>query len=262
MYYICTCKKAIVYISIVFFIYPSIAFGAWTYEQSFDSLSLGDLDGQDNWTCTSDTEVVDDMHYYGGQSAHSAYLSWNCDRSISSIDEGNVYFAVYLPSTDYFSFDLFSGTSFRTELNFSSGNIRLYSGSFHNIGTYDLNEWIPVNFSFSGGKFKVRVYQDSAWSDWSTEYDMTGGNSVDKIRWYVDAGYFYFDQISTSDITELVPPEEPETPSSTPLICDYTTSTDCFLSDYNYIVGNMSTSLLCGLLIGLVGVAISLILRT
>jgi hypothetical protein len=203
----------------------------WDYEQLFNSLSDGNLNGQDSWsndggstlsvTSSSDT-------YEGSKCLESAVLDSEEEyvfysRSVSDFTSGTFYTSIKRNSDDYLvriaGNNLISGIGFSVYLQ-SDGKIYAFdvdADDYLDTGlTYSFGEWVVVgiNFVTSGTRqYRVNVNNGS----WSSYFSLTGLDYVDNFTIGATsinptAGKFYIDSISTSYIA----PSPSESPSKSP----------------------------------------------
>ena len=172
---------------------------AWTYEQDFEALSTGDLNGQDSWSGDTDFDVVDTGTPYEG----SQYLQIDpagdafeaISRSVTSVAAGVVYCSLKINRTGGTAgkalrgdvllyegatiiariFAQIGGAADKIELLASSGWVVLATGISNDT-------WyrIGIEWDASTDKYRANV-NGGTWSSW---YDPTGSPSfsgVDKI---------------------------------------------------------------------------------
>jgi hypothetical protein len=201
---------------------------AWTYEQDFESLSDGDLNGQDSWSGNTGYDVQSSVAYAGSKGVSITIAdSQAISRALpANITDGDVYFAIRRTTNS-------GGGAFYVILQDSAPAsrifIRMHSdgniGAFNNgvgyvtIAAYSANTWYPVNVQFNDGtqpdQFRVRVYSGGSWGSFSSWLTVNGGS-------YVNIGYLrfdtsdgnnsavgYVDAFSASDITGVVAAGQP-----------------------------------------------------
>ena len=196
---------------------------AWTYEQKFNTLTDGDLDGQDNWVLAGGSITVQTTTKYEGakavQSAGGA-ASDDYSRTITAISDGLVYVAMSVngtvPSSHEPYFMLYSGTTRVVMIRFdSNGYIRYYTGgAFVDYSTYTTNQWYVLAIEFDDtnqpDKFRMKVHDGSSWGSWTSWVATQNAYStINKIRIDHEGGSginAFWDTITPTDPT---PPPGP-----------------------------------------------------
>jgi hypothetical protein len=186
----------------------------WTYEQKFNTLTSGDLNGQDLWIGSADFDVQESITYEGDKAVACGSGSGlrAITRAINPVSSGNVYIAMRLGSIG-------SGGAAGFSLEDVAGNDKIYvrfrddsghiqalseSGTYKTIyPNYSLNTWYVINIEFDNSSYpnqvRMRVYNGSVWSswtDWFIVFNHSYGN-IQNIRMVVGSNTsFYLDTIT------------------------------------------------------------------
>ena len=189
----------------------------WTYEQDFNALSDGDLNGQDSWSGYAGFDVQTTTRYEGTKAVEisGAELDVSLLRGISSISSGSVYVALRSGATNQEqSFILYEsgvGNKMVVSLN-SDGNITILNNTtpVTVYSNYSADIWYVAVIEFDDGaeanKYRVRIHDGVSWGSWSSWVSVVGG-SYTSINWIkvnfhtgvVQTDSFYFDIITPSD---------------------------------------------------------------
>jgi hypothetical protein len=174
---------------------------AWTYEQKFNTLSDGDLQGQDSWTGDAGkwTVTTDGSPTEG---AKCVKLSADADayyyayRNVDTVTNGTVYFSWKMTfnattAGEFVLRDSSGNNSCRISFE-PDGNIYAYNSSgpaWDVIGTFSANTWVRIGIAFEYGagsweglsadSFKVSV-NNGAWS--SAKSMQTSGTNCGSIK--------------------------------------------------------------------------------
>lgn len=192
---------------------------AWTYEQTFNSLSTGDLNGQDSWSGSTNFDVSTTSPYEGANCVSCvlhADSSVTIDRSITGISAGTLYVSMKVnrtAGTRRGSFYLLSGTTEVARI------FMVYDGTnkFIQMLTNDGATWIDlVNPITNDTWYRIGIEFDDAahnnqyrcnvnngtWSSWYGYYLSPSWTTIDKVRLADEGnngsgtGTVYFDSIS------------------------------------------------------------------
>lgn len=192
---------------------------AWTYEQTFNSLTTADLNGQDSWSGDVKFDVSTTSPHEGAkcvECVHEVNSNITVDRSISGISSGTVYvslkinrltggrrLSVYLMSGATEVARIFmqhDGTTLKAEMltDDGAGWIVLATGMTNNT-------WYRFGFDFDdatqNNKYRCNV-NNGSWSAWYGYYLTPSWTTIDKIRLEdggnngSGTGTCYFDSIS------------------------------------------------------------------
>lgn len=189
----------------------------WTYNQDFETLTAGDLNGQDSWSGNAAFDVSTDAEalYSGskGIKVNGNNTGVAISRTITGVASGTFYISMKLQTTNnlYQVFRLYNGASYGIAVGlWTDGTISYWNGSdWTQIGslTYEGGTWYRIGVQFecgSGGweglsadTFKINV-NNGAWS--SALNFSTALAQVDKIEletYNSDASHYgYWDTIS------------------------------------------------------------------
>jgi len=168
---------------------------AWTYEQKFNTLANGNLNGQDGWSVPSGIVTVQTNIVYEGAKAIELDRpngSANAIRSIEAINEGTVYFAIRTAGSmtwgahDAVAFHLQEGTTTRMRIQLGQSNIWILDNTT-DVSIYSSaasNTWYLIALQFDNinhpNQYRARVH-DGAWQPWS-DWKTVGGGSYTEIN--------------------------------------------------------------------------------
>ncbi len=158
----------------------------WTYEQKFNTLNDGDLNGQDSWTGDVEFDVVQtDTPAEGAKHLKViANVSSNgfIDRTIIGVTSGTVYISIKKNANNdgrsviYMKDSAEGANSMTIDMNLD-GNIRIWDnnpGSWITVGAYSANTYYRIGIAFESGAgsheglaadtYKMNI-DGGAWSD-------------------------------------------------------------------------------------------------
>lgn len=191
---------------------------AWTYEQLFNALSTGTLDGQDSWTGATAPFLVsaDASCRYEGAQGLDTGTGGNFRRSITNVTSGIVYYSVKYKTANasgdgpYFSLKRSTayGTIVKIYQNGGVNKIACYNGAgtYTDQQTVTVDTWYVVAIEFdcsrgTKGQFRVSI-DGGAFSSW---YDFVGNLSSgsDTIEIGMDASLWAgcLDRISPNPVS-------------------------------------------------------------
>lgn len=163
------------------------------YNQNFDSLSTGDLNGQDEWDNASGLfDVVNSKSYSNPNSIRGQSWTDIANREIQEISDGYLSYWVWVDGGATFSSNFVAwnpvsvGYSLASQIGHSAGdyfvlNLQNSIGGFTTkITDIPANVWIKVQMEWesSGHTYRIRYSEDGVnWSSWSS----TEG-------WFADGG--------------------------------------------------------------------------
>ena len=228
----------------IFLIAPQ-ADALWAYEQLFNTLNDGDLNGQDSWSGHAGFDVQTSVKYEGAKAVSmSTNISFsNVTRTITGISAGSVYFAMRRTSNSLGTRNTVqlagSGTVLVYVGLYNTGKIRYYDGnivSWVDFMDYSANQWYVFNIEFDDvnqpNKYRMRVHNGTSWSDWTSWTDVWN-----KTNYTVVDGISFEHQAATGAVTcyfDTITPTDPTVPADT-CTCPsgdwYVNSSDnCYLS--------------------------------
>ena len=194
----------------------------WTYEQKFNTLSDGDLNGQDSWSGDTCYDVGSTQVYEGAKSVEAAPCGTDkyIDRSGIDSTVGTVYVAIYIDTMGDVSQDAHfylydDGENKLTDVGFrNDGGILKVKYSYFEthqeyLETGVLDTWYIFAIEYNtntDGKFRIKWKKDgeswSSWTSWKEPFSASFDETIDKIRFYSETGYTsYFDTITPTDPT-------------------------------------------------------------
>jgi hypothetical protein len=192
-----------------FVVFPTIIYAAWPYDQDFEALSTGDLNGQDSWSADLDMDVTNVASFDGSQSVVSVAASGNGTRDITNDTSGTLYFSVMRPDTT-------SDASFRIlndsdnaviSLAMFSGNIYTYDNSTLRtlVPSYTNGTWYTFEVEYDSNTdthyWRYVVGTSTSWSMQVGPYDYQSGNTGDISKVNINqggSGTFYVDTITAT----------------------------------------------------------------
>ena len=206
---------------------------AYSYEQTFEDLNLGALNGQDGWTSDSRFTVINSDADNGDKSLNCALSSDNFVYATKSLNEssGVVYISFKFSVTNGTTngdIDLYDSSGANLLRVFFNGTHlqRLDSGGWTNIvSNASADTWYRIGIEWDStnqpNKFRVNV-DDGAWSSWVNTWLSRTFSNITTIRLGArnesGVGSVKFDSISPN-YTIAEPEQEPE-PASPTSTCD------------------------------------------
>lgn len=188
---------------------------AWSYEENFNSLTTGDLNGQDGWSGATLFDVQTSVVYEGakGVGATNAGSQQTMSRTISEAG-GVFYFAMRATETTVYSSPMQlrngAGTSYLGILLETDGQIVLQTPiGGGNIIAYNADQWYvaEITFDCSAKTASARVHNGSSWSSPVTG-TLANTDTFTIWRWYINATTAYLDTITATDpvvVSSFVP---------------------------------------------------------
>ena len=169
---------------------------AWTYEQKFDGLTTGDLNGQDSWSGSTNFDVSTTNPAQGAKcvTITGDATERQISRTITAVNDGIFYVSMRSADTSHlFVLKIFSVGGQLTSLNFhpTGPNIWVYNGATPTniVTTWTANTWYRFGIEIIGdGTFKINV-DGGAWSAAYAYQDATGDDDVDQILFELAASY-------------------------------------------------------------------------
>jgi len=194
----------------------------WTYEQKFNTLSEGDLNGQDSWIGDTCYDVGSTQVYEGTKSIEAApcgaykYI----DRSGIGCTAGTVYVAIYVDTMGGVNQDAYFILRDDENNKLTDIGFRNYGGTlkikYSHAGIQQeylengvLDTWYVFAIEYNtntDGKFRVKWKKDgeswSSWTGWKNPFDSSFDGTIDRIRLSSETDYTsYFDTITPIDPT-------------------------------------------------------------
>ncbi|HAM95892.1 MAG: Peptidase M23 [Candidatus Azambacteria bacterium GW2011_GWB2_46_37] len=179
--------------------FVSSANAAWTYEQTFNTLNNGDLNGQDSWSGSTAFDVVTTGTPYEGAKhlSFSTLADIDISRNITPTENGTLYFSVKKPTTnqDTFLFILKNNNGL-SDINIyfnANGQIQAYNGttaSWQTIQNYSANSYYRIGIQFELSQngwqglaqrtYKVNI-DGGAWSA-AKGVERSNGITINSVR--------------------------------------------------------------------------------
>lgn len=180
---------------------------AWTFEEKFNTLTDGDLNGQNSWTGDVDFDVQTHISYEGAKGISVTAANGYCTRSITSVSDGVVYFAVMRGNTTGdVSFDFLTGGSTRVRFIVANSNTNVTISNGAGVHTWtgivSAGNWLLFEFTFdASNNHSVRYHNGVSWSASTGTLSAAVGGNIDGIRLGSGgtAGVSYFDYISPTN---------------------------------------------------------------
>jgi len=243
-------------VSLIFFfgLFIYSAFASWTYEQTFEALSTGDLNGQDGWSGSTDFDVVFDVDSFEGTQMVSVQSSGATITRTIDVSSGTFYVSLKRSAVSGLA-DIYLRISDSSKVIVrldSSGNIAQYDSlndHWTNLVAYSTGTWyrIGIRFDCTAGGYQglsEDTYQVNVdGGDWYTAENFSSVDSFDQLRLLSnDSGTIqYFDLICPDYYCGEFVYEEPEEP---PAETASTTIADNAWFSYFYFNENIITVLI------------------
>lgn len=169
---------------------------AWAYEQRFNSLTPGDLNGQDSWSGSAVFDVSTSSPIEGSQSILASFSSAQgaISRAITPVTSGTVYMSFNMAQTNAGNQQVkfYSGSTLAFFIRFNaSGNIVAFGGAGTTIQAYAANTVYRLGITFDCGTDTFTVSVNNGTPSSSIAFD-SPVSSIDKIE---------FEQPSTATAT-------------------------------------------------------------
>lgn len=184
---------------------------AWVYEQKFDTLNNGNLNGQDSWSGSTDFQVTTSNPYKG---AKAVIINGNAGgatiiRNVTATSTGVIYFAIRSGVTNKnvtIQVRSGAGDSVATIFLDNGGDIRVNQNIII-LGSYSVNTWYPIALEYDvpNNRARGKVYTGGAWGAFSN-WVATDTPNVDVEQIWLSVSVSttngMFDEISPNDITQ------------------------------------------------------------
>lgn len=204
------CLHAPLVILAFFFCAPFAQAAAYSYTQTFDSLTTGNLNGQDSWSGATTYQVETTTKFKGAKACSVASGNNDMQRTITAVDSGDMYWAMEYSGTNsgYGGMYFYNGATLAGLVRFDSGPSVievLGSGAYTTILSNPVSDtWYIINVNFiSATQFKVRIKAaGGAWGSFTSA--LTWQSSVSTItvlglEGNVSGATYYWDEIGTTD---------------------------------------------------------------
>lgn len=190
----------------------NLALIPWTYTQNFDSLTVGDLNGQDSWSGSVLYDIQTSVKYQGTKAVQGIGTNANMTRALTATDQGVMYFAMMKPDTiSDASFQLMTGgnTAVRLQVTFQSGNITVTNGAGSStvIAGYSTATFYLFEVTYNlNNTHSIRYHDGVSWSTPITALTAVNNGTIDGIRFNQGStGTAYWDIITpTSPVTNNI----------------------------------------------------------
>lgn len=184
---------------------------AWTYTQNFDSLTDGDLNGQDSWSGDVSFDVQTTTVLQGTKSIGTVENSEvNIDRTITAVTEGIVSCKLRLTTTSNLNcfVQFYEGASYKFDVGLASnGNAYVRGATNEILGTFSANTTHTFDAEFDVATDQVRGRLDGGtWSAWVNF--ASAATQIDKIKLSKQNNGTqgaYFDDIKSGAVVATVP---------------------------------------------------------
>ena len=185
---------------------------AWSYEQLFNSLNTGDLNGQDSWSGDPNYDVGTTAPFEGTKGVQSTASNGTIRRAITAVSSGVMYFAMRRPDTisdAEFQLRTAGNTLVRLQIAFQGGNITVSdSASPHTLVTnYSTSVFYVFEVTFDASNQHSIRYRTTA-----TAWSASTGNLAAENNGDIDAVGFSQGSLGTAYIDTITPTDP--TPSS------------------------------------------------
>lgn len=209
-------------------LFTEAAGGNWTYEQTFETLDTGDLNGQDSWSGDTGFDVVSSVDSFEGTKMVSVQSTGATITRGIDVDYGTFYISVKRSAISGLA-DIYLRISDSSKVIVrldSSGNIAQYDSlndHWTNLVAYSADTWyrIGLRFDCTAGGYQglsEDTYQVNIdGGDWYTAENFAPVAKFDQIRLLSnDSGTLqYFDLICPDYYCGEFIYEEPEQPATT-----------------------------------------------
>jgi hypothetical protein len=149
---------------------------SWTYEQKFNTLNDGDLNGQDSWGGSASFDVETSVKYEGAKAvSFNSGTAGGISRTVA-VTSGVFYIAMRKTANNAVDcfFDLWdSSGDEKAEIRLASdGNIKVIGNSSNTVGTYNINQWyvFGVELDAANEQFRVKINDGTGWGSWNGWY--------------------------------------------------------------------------------------------
>lgn len=196
---------------------------AWTYEQGFEALTNGDINGQASWTGSALYDVQSSVACTGSKAMALAIPAAAANMFRANDTEtttGSVYFQVRRSGTDDGDFTVIFREDSGNKINIKfgeNGDIEIYNGSGYVdlLAGYSANvcytlqvEW---NDATQPDQWRVRIHNGTSWGSFTSWIGMNGTfGAIHGIYFEGENGLetqtAYVDAISTTDPSGGGPP--------------------------------------------------------
>jgi len=146
---------------------------AWTYKQKFDDLNNGDLDGQDNWSGSTDIDVSETSPCQGTKSVRTNTEGAYIERSIDAVANGILYVTMKSDAPSDSSVEFYlkdGGNDIACVTLHTDQTISFYITS--GWQRYVIQDYTPgdcyrigIEFNATTDKYRVNV-NGGEWTDW------------------------------------------------------------------------------------------------
>ncbi|HUV72651.1 MAG TPA: hypothetical protein VMW25_06620 [Clostridia bacterium] len=197
-------------------------FSAWSYEQNFNTLTTGNLEGQDSWYGDPNFKVIEGIagvETYEGSKAlsHSVDDSGWIARPIATSSEGIIYYAFKKSSFQFYGWQ--TKTSFQDSENKIVFEIKLVETRIQ-LGDYTVlwsdlvaNQWyvLGIEYDTINNRQRVKRYTGltgGVWTDWTDWISGATAGAIVKVQLYRTAGGWTatWDTFTSNDPTPPPPP--------------------------------------------------------
>lgn len=173
---------------------------AWTYTQNFNSLTAGDLNGQDSWSGDINYDVSTTAPYEGANSVRfAAATEVNIERTITGVTSGIVRIAMRKDSvatgSPQMDFILYQGTTYLCSVGFggnAGGAVAWIQGAANTTLATGLSastyyHW-DLEFDTSTDQCRARFatteagLDSASWTAWQNFLSNATATEINKIR--------------------------------------------------------------------------------
>lgn len=188
----------------------------WEYTQNFDSLTDGDINGQDSWVSTGTTNFVVQTSVKAQGAKALAIISgvgYSASRMITPMTKGTMHISarstVNTDNAPNIRLTDSGGSTMCQILTLSGYWAWQYGGSNHNIATYSANTWydIVIDFDFSTYKYRVSIDNGANFTGWNA-FITASKLDIGKIVFFQPDGAgtttAYYDDIRQYSFTQTI----------------------------------------------------------
>lgn len=216
----------------------------WTYEQLFNSLTDGNLSGQDSWSGSAyfDVSTTNPNEGAKGIIYNTAMQNQEVGRSITAITSGEVYFSVYSTqsgATLNQMFKLQNGATIATRVRFYDAGggmvLQIDTGTWTTFASgLSTDTWYRIGYRFDCSTYKANVNLNNG--TWSSDYNFRSNQAQINYLYMRDQSTYspilnYWDTISPDYTPGGAPPSDPCLPTAG---LPFFQTQDCWITSYTY----------------------------
>lgn len=192
---------------------------AFLYDQGFETLNTGDLNGQDSWSGDTDFDVTTSNPYEGLKCVTGTAANGTISRAFTASTSGVAYFAMRHSGTGdaSFVFRTTGNTVTRFLVTFDSTNVVVTSGAGTAtlISNYTDNAYYLFECTYNASnQHNIRAHDGSSWGSATGLLNAANNGNVDGVALNQGASGTVF--------LDIISPNNPRTPTVSPVQGSYT----------------------------------------